>query len=138
MAVPGRSPSANIASSSCAAAEAGSPAGPAYITAMTLRMPINAPGAGRGDAAFDMLQHELLAEKAASLGRAGAEVGRRIAALREVCPEERDAAVQHAADAVFAFVVQRDLCGLHVHEEALAALGVTREVMARVGARRVG
>lgn len=101
-----------------------------------IRTPFVAPGAGRGDAAFNMLQHELLAEKAASLGRAGAEVTRRMAAIAAASDEERGEAVQDAAEAVFAFVVQRDLCGFHAHDEALNNLGVTREVMARVGARR--
>lgn len=101
-----------------------------------IRTPVVSPIAGRGDAAFDMLQHELLAEKAASLGRAGAEVTRRMAAIVAASSEERDDAVQNAAEAVFAFVVQRDLCGFHAHEEALNNLGVTREVMARVGVRR--
>ncbi len=100
-----------------------------------IRTPVASHGAGRGDAAFDMLQHELFAEKAASLGRAGAEVTRRMAAIVAASSEERDDALQDAADAVFAFVVQRDLCGLHAHEEALNNLGVTREVMARVGAK---
>lgn len=105
---------------------------------MSLRFPVILPGAGRGDAAFDMLQHELLSERAASLGRAGAEVARRIAAMNAAAAEERSEAVQHAADAVFAYVVQRDVCGLHAHDEALSALGVTAEVIARVGARPRG
>jgi len=100
-----------------------------------MRIPFSA-GASRGDAAFDMLQHELLAEKAASLGRAGAEVQRRIRRLAEASLEDREDALQEAADAVFGYLVQRDLCGLHAHDEPLEALGVTREVMARVGVRR--
>lgn len=83
-----------------------------------------------------MLQHELLAEKAASLGRAGAEVERRMRGIEASAAPDRDEAVQDAADAVFAYVFQRDLCGFHAHDEPLRALGVTREVMARVGARR--
>jgi len=100
-----------------------------------MRIPFSA-SASRGDAAFDMLQHELLAEKASSLGRAGAEVERRMRRLAAASCDDREKALQDAADAVFAYVVQRDLCGFHAHDEPLELLGVTREVMTRVGARR--
>lgn len=94
--------------------------------------------AARSDAAFDTLQHEVAAEIAASLGRAGRKVESAMAALRAdpgSDAEARAALVRAAADAVFGYVVQRELCGLADHDAALDLFGVTGEVKARIGAR---
>lgn len=105
---------------------------------MAVRIPGSVTGA-QPPSSVDVIQHEIIAEKVASLGRAGSAVERAMAALRAddgQDPEARDVLVQRAADAVFAFMVQRELMGSADHRAAFATYGVTREVIARVGVRR--
>jgi hypothetical protein len=100
---------------------------------MTLRIP------GAPPSSVDVIQHEIVAEKVASLGRAGNAVERTMAALRAFDGDDaaaRDELVQRAADAVFAFMVQRELMGSGSHQAAFETYGVTREVLARVGVQR--
>lgn len=101
---------------------------------MTDQIPGTAP-----PSSVDVIQHEIIAEKVASLARAGTAVERAMAALRAHDgddAEARDGLVQRAADAVFAFMVQRELMGSADHKAAFETYGVTREVLARVGVRR--
>lgn len=98
-----------------------------------------ATGSGRGFAemSFDALGHEILAEKAAALGRAGANAERTVRALLEFegDVETRKALLKQAAAAVYAYFVQRELCGLRRHDEIICELAIPREVLARLGAR---
>jgi hypothetical protein len=78
-----------------------------------------------------------LAEKATSLGNAGRKV--------ETCMEKllsyqgdsetRTALVKSAADAVYAYFVQRELCGFRRHDDIIRDYGIPREVLIRLGAR---
>lgn len=106
-----------------------------YIRAMLIRLP-QSPAA-RSDAVFDALNAEVAAEKAASLGRAGKKVEAAMARLRDLSgdADARIELVREAADAVYAFVIQRELCGFADHDAALDLYGVTGEVKARVGAQ---
>lgn len=89
------------------------------------------------DTGASVLVGEILAEKAAALGRTGHQVENSLKELRdcEMESSERDALVRAAADAFFNFMVQRELCGLRTHKDAIALYGVPKEVLARVGAR---
>ena len=82
------------------------------------------------------LAHEILAEQASSLGRAGRAVAASLAALRAFDGEEEERAqlVQAAADAVFGYFVQRELCGFRRHDDAIRDYAIPREVIVRVGA----
>jgi hypothetical protein len=88
------------------------------------------------------LEVELLAERAASLGRAGERVEATLAALAAfdagravaaVLGGGRERLVHEAAEAVWSYFVQREAIGLRDHDEAVAHYGIPREVMARVG-----
>jgi hypothetical protein len=96
-------------------------------------------GAGGGiRAAFDNpLEAEILAEKAAGLSRTGRKVETALAALAEVDRDApgRDAALRAAADAVYSYFIQRELCGFGDHRSAIELYSIPREVLARVGAR---
>jgi hypothetical protein len=96
-------------------------------------------GAGSGRrAAFDNpLEAEVLAEKAAGLSRTGRRVEAALAALAEVERDApgRDAALRAAADAVYSYFIQRELCGFGDHGSAIELYAIPREVLARVGAR---
>ncbi|QCI69447.1 hypothetical protein E8M01_26560 [Phreatobacter stygius] len=82
------------------------------------------------------LAHEIIAEQASSLGRAGRAVAASLAALGAFTGDgpQRAALVQAAADAVFGYFVQRELCGFRRHDDAIRDYAIPREVLVRVGA----
>jgi hypothetical protein len=90
-------------------------------------------GAETGDA---ILRYELLEEQAQSLGRAGRKVEAALAALRDhPGGDDRAAVLKAATDAVWSFLVQREVMGLRDRAVVVAQYGIPREVMARLGAR---
>jgi hypothetical protein len=89
-------------------------------------------GVETGDA---VLRYEILEEQAASLGRAGRKLEQALAALKAHEGEDRAAALKAAADAAWAFLVQREALGLRDRAAIVAQYGIPSEVMARIGAR---
>jgi hypothetical protein len=90
-------------------------------------------GVETADAAF---RYELLEEQAASLGRAGRKVEAALATLAaHPGGEGRAAALKAAADAVWSFLVQREVTGFRDREAVVAQYRIPREVMVRLGAR---
>ena len=89
-------------------------------------------GVETGDA---ILRYELLQEQAASLGQSGRKVEKALAALREHEGEGRAEVLKAAADAVWGFLVQREIMGLRDRAAIVAHYDIPREVMARLGAR---
>ncbi len=95
--------------------------------------------ARHSDAAFNVLETDLMAEKAASLGHHGRLVEQAMAALRAFDaapgdPEERLKLVKAAARHVWAFLVQRELCGLRDQKQIIRDYGIPGEVLVRLGA----
>ena len=91
------------------------------------------------DAAFNVLEADVMAEKASSLGHPGRLVEAALAALRafDAAPgaaEERQALVRKAAYEVWAFFVQRELCGLRDQKQVVKDYGIPGEVLVRLGA----
>jgi hypothetical protein len=89
------------------------------------------------DSGLDLLGHEILAEKAAALGKAGEKARITLAKLKEH-PNgavERDAALKAAAEAVHAYFIQRELCGFRRHEAIIREYEIPRAVLARLGAK---
>jgi hypothetical protein len=86
---------------------------------------------------WDILGHEILAEKAAALGRAGEKVEVVLARLRENGPggAERARLVREAAEAVYGYFIQRELCGMRRHAGIIRELGIPKEVLAKLGAK---
>ena len=89
-------------------------------------------GADSGEAA---LRYELVEEQAATLGRMGRKAEAALAALKAHEGEGRGDAVKAAADAVWCFLVQREVMGLRDRARIVADYDIPREVMARLGAR---
>lgn len=89
-----------------------------------------------GEAAHEALQHEILAEKAASLGRAERRMEAALASLART-PEGDggEDLVKAAAEAVYAYFVQRELNGFRRHEEIVREHRIPRRVLVRLGAR---
>ena len=83
-----------------------------------------------------VLHYELMEEQAHSLGRAGRKVEAALAALRDhPGGEDRPAVLKAAADAVWGFLVQREVMGLRDRAQVIAQYAIPREVLARLGAR---
>jgi hypothetical protein len=100
-------------------------------------MALRPPAAfGGSDTIFDPIGVEIMSEKAASLGRAGEKVEKALAALRAHDGSSPDRAVhlRAAAQAVHAYFIQRELCGLRRHDDAIRDYGIPREVLVRLGA----
>jgi hypothetical protein len=80
--------------------------------------------------------HELIAERAASLGRAGKAVEAALADLKAGKHEsERDALLKAASVAVWQFFVQREVCGFRDQRDVIAHYQIPRAVLVRLGAR---
>lgn len=100
-------------------------------------MAVRLPGGGRDKSALDAIESVVVAEKAASLGLAGQRLTRALAALRDAAPgADREALLDAAADRAFAYLVQRELCGLRDRAQAIADYAIPRDVMVRLGAGR--
>ncbi|PBB24958.1 hypothetical protein CK228_20735 [Mesorhizobium sp. WSM4312] len=103
---------------------------------MSLRPPSRLAGSSAAEAAFDALGHEVLAEKAAALGRAGQKVEETLAMLRDNADEElRPKLLKQAAEAVHGYFIQRELCGLRKHDGVIREYDIPRAVLVRLGAR---
>jgi hypothetical protein len=102
---------------------------------MTLRWPERLPGSGSGST--NPIEIEILAEKASALGRAGERVEKALELLRSADREspERHALLKDAAEAVYGYFIQRELCGLRRHHEVIREYGIPNEVLVRLGAR---
>ena len=101
----------------------------------SLRMPQSLTKRLRFETGEAVLQYELLAEQAASLGRVGEKLEAALAALRVADDVARPAALRSAADACWCFFVQRDVMGLRDRAAVIAHYAIPREVLNRIGAR---
>ncbi|TGT75292.1 hypothetical protein EN802_09845 [bacterium M00.F.Ca.ET.159.01.1.1] len=102
---------------------------------MSVRMPTNFGRSGAQESALDLLGHEILAEKAAALGRAGERVEQTLRKLREGGEgEHRARLLKEAAAAVHAYFIQRELCGLRRHDAVIREYDIPRAVLVRLGA----
>jgi hypothetical protein len=104
---------------------------------MALRPPSILSGASASEMLFDALGHEILAEKANALGRAGRRVEEALARLREDGGDEESRArrLKAAAEAVHGYFIQRELCGLRRHDSVIREYGIPGAVLARLGAK---
>lgn len=89
------------------------------------------------DTGLDLLGHEIMAEKAAALGKAGEKARKVLAELEEHPPgsEGRETGLKAAAEAVHAYFIQRELCGFRGHEAIIREYEIPRAVLARLGAK---
>ena len=102
----------------------------------SLRLPQSLTARLKPETGDAVLHYELLQEQAYSLGRAGKKIEDALAALRDhPGGEGREAVLKAAADAVWGFLVQREVMGLRDRDRVVAEYGVPREVLVRLGAR---
>jgi hypothetical protein len=92
------------------------------------------------DAAFNLLQYDMMAEKAASLGHHARLAEASVKHLRAFDAsgsggaDERLHLLRKAAGEVWAYFVQREACGMRDHREIIKDFGIPNEVLARLGA----
>ncbi|TWG61104.1 MULTISPECIES: DUF6665 family protein [unclassified Aminobacter] len=107
---------------------------------MALRPPsqyqMNALGTSGTGGAVQSLDHEILGEKAATLGRAGDRVEKALKRLAAEAPDspQRPVLLKEAAEAVYAYFIQRELCGMRRHQDVIREYGIPAEVLVRLGA----
>ncbi len=100
---------------------------------MTLRDSLDLIKAVNPEGGQAVLEHEIMAERASSLGAAEAKVARTMDALRA---EHTSETLADAREAVWAYFVQRELAGFKRHQDVIAAFGITREVLNGLGVVR--
>jgi hypothetical protein len=92
-----------------------------------------------GEASHSALETEILGEKAAALGHSARRVEAALAALPGSSEgEERERALDRAAELVWGFFVQRELLGLIDQETIVADYNIPREVLSRTGSMKPG
>ena len=76
-------------------------------------------------------------EQASSLGKAGRDVEKAIAALKACGSDDpdRETCLWKASDAVWRYFIQRESCGVRDHRQAVRFYGIPGEVLARPGAQ---
>ncbi len=92
--------------------------------------------ARHADAAFNVLETDLMAERAASLGHHGRLAEASVAALHAFsgADEDRIAVRRKAVRHVWAYFVQREACGMRDHREIIKDWKIPGEVLSRLGA----
>ena len=94
----------------------------------------------RSDAAFNLLQTDIVAEKASSLGHQARQMEKALTALRDFdcrgggAAAARLSLVRAAAREVWSFLVQRELCGLRDQKQIIRDYAIPGEVLVRLGA----
>ena len=96
-----------------------------------------------GPGTVDLLNYEIVQEKAATLSRIGKRLQAALDALatfdaahgdaEDGDEGRRDALVSAAGEALWYYVIQREVCGLRDSEAIMRQLGVPREVRLRMG-----
>jgi len=108
---------------------------------MSVRPPQSFRPSEQNKNGFNVLEYELMSERADSLGRHGLKVEAALAALKAWAADhqsagERERLLNEASDAVWAFFIQREICGLRNNRDAIQRYGIPNEVIARLGAIR--
>jgi hypothetical protein len=108
---------------------------------MSVRPPQSFQNPGSRPSGLDVFEYELMSERADALGRHGLKVERAIDALSvlsdpAVPRDQREALLDAAADAVWSFFIQREICGLRSNRDAIERYRIPKEVVARLGVVR--
>jgi hypothetical protein len=100
---------------------------------MSLRDSLDLIRTVRPDAGTSALEHEIMAERASSLGAAEQRVVKAVAALA-AAGGDPDARLAEARQVVWEYFVQRELVGFRKHNDVIQELSIPREVLAGLGA----
>ena len=100
---------------------------------MSLRDSLDLIRTVRPDAGTAAIEHEIMAERASSLGAAEQRVVKAVAALAEA-QDNRDERLAEARQVVWQYFVQRELVGFRRHNDVIQELSIPREVLVGLGA----
>lgn len=100
---------------------------------MSLRDSLDLIAMVRPEAGTAAIEHEIVAERASSLGAAEQRVIKAIAALAQT-DIDHDLALAQARKVVWEYFVQRELVGFRKHADVIQDLSIPREVLAGLGA----
>lgn len=100
---------------------------------MSLRDSLELIATVRPDAGTAAIEHEILAERASSMGAAEAKVIAAIATLA-TATTDRASALAAARSAVWGYFVQRELVGFRKHTDVIQELHIPTEVLVGLGA----
>ncbi|MBL0370460.1 hypothetical protein JJB09_00320 [Rhizobium sp. KVB221] len=101
---------------------------------MSLRPPQTYFDNTSGKAPLNVLDYEMMAERADSLGRAGLRAEAALASFACASDDERGRLIDEAAAKVYALFIQREICGLKNGRDVVARYAIPGAVMARLGA----
>lgn len=100
---------------------------------MSLRDSLDLIRMVKPEAGSTALDHEIMAERASSLGAAETKVNKAIAALA-AAGEDRVTRLAVARQVVWQYFVQRELVGFRKHTEVIEQLNIPPDVLAGLGA----
>ncbi|HZH11946.1 MAG TPA: DUF6665 family protein [Microvirga sp.] len=108
---------------------------------MAVRIPQSLSTGLQPETGWNVLDYELREQKAHTLGALSGQVERTLAVLRAFDAQahqpdreqRRRALLDRAADLVWAFMIQQELCGLRNWEAVVKDYSIPREVLNRVG-----
>ena len=108
---------------------------------MAVRIPQSLSTSLNRETGWGVLDYELREQKAQMLGNLGGQVEQALSALRAFDAaahgtdgeDQRRTMLDEAADRVWAFMIQRELCGFRNWEAVVKDYGIPREVLNRVG-----
>jgi hypothetical protein len=108
---------------------------------MSVRIPQNLAGGHKPETGWSVLDYEIAQQKAQTLGNLGQQVEQALARLRAFdagvhgteSEPQRSTLLDEAAERVWAFMIQRELCGLRHWEAVVKNYGIPREVLNRMG-----
>ena len=83
---------------------------------------------------LSQIETEILEEAASSLGHYGRAAETALKNLAQTDAEKRPALLDKAADAVWAYLVQRELCGMKDHSFIIREMHIPKAVLNRMGA----
>ncbi|WP_293859164.1 DUF6665 family protein [uncultured Alsobacter sp.] len=107
-------------------------------------MPQGVASSSRRETGANVLDTEIAQLKAESLGSIGTQVETAVARLKAFDaagapdPARRAALLDAAAEKAWAFMIQRELCGLRHWDAVVKAYGIPREVLNRMGRVKTG
>lgn len=105
---------------------------------MSLKDSLDLIRAVNPEGGYAVLEHEIAAEQVSSLVAAEKRVAKAVAAFKEAEIDQRPQTLVDAQQAVWAYFVQRELCGFRQHDDVIVGLSIPREVLNGLGATRRG
>ncbi len=82
---------------------------------------------------FASIETEIRAETVSTLGSMGRSVELALADLAVAGEEEKPALLQAAANEVWAYFVQREMCGVYDHRPVISEMNIPQAVLNRMG-----